>query len=70
MSEIIQLEIYTDGACPNNGTPEAQGGFGILSSPLEDEWMKHNFPWGELLRERYGEPTNQKMRTNGSYIYC
>ena len=61
MSDIIQLEIYTDGACPNNGTPEAQGGFGMVSPhPLRDEWMKKGYPWDELLRERYGEPTNQK----------
>jgi ribonuclease HI len=61
VSDIIKLEIYTDGACPNNGTPEAQGGFGMAAPhPERDDWAKDNYPWGELLRERYGEPTNQK----------
>ncbi len=61
MSELIKLDIYTDGACPNNGTPAAQGGFGMAApSPLGDRWAKNHYPWGSFLQERYGEPTNQK----------
>lgn len=29
------LEIYTDGACRNNGTPDAQGGWGVFIPSLE-----------------------------------
>jgi len=56
--------MYTDGACPNNGTPDAYGGFGIaanLETPsVGSYWIQTSYPWGDFLKERYGEPTNQK----------
>ena len=57
------LNIYTDGACPNNGTPEAYGGFGMAAN-LEHlggpKWLQTFYPWDRFLETRYGKPTNQK----------
>ena len=57
------LNMYTDGACPNNGTPHAYGGFGMASNietPGGDRWFQTSYPWCLFLEDRYGEPTNQK----------
>ena len=45
-------EIYTDGACLNNGAPDATGGMGIYSECLE---IERSIPW--TLDET---PTNQR----------
>tara|TARA_B100001778_G_C18555031_1_gene614895 strand:- start:161 stop:805 length:645 start_codon:yes stop_codon:yes gene_type:complete len=57
------LNMYTDGACPNNGTPNAYGGFGMaanIETPGGSRWVYTFYPWCLLLEDRYGKPTNQK----------
>ena len=59
METIETHELYTDGACPNNGTENATGGFGMAKF-MSGRWRKASFRWDEYLTERYGPPTNQK----------
>ncbi len=48
--------LYTDGACPGNGTEDAEGGIGWALPDGETR----SFYWCDWLTERYGPPTNQK----------
>tara|TARA_B100001113_G_scaffold349631_1_gene345328 strand:- start:9388 stop:10068 length:681 start_codon:yes stop_codon:yes gene_type:complete len=55
------IEVYTDGACPNNGQEGATGGLGIhLWIPAKESGRTLGLAYDEFMRERYGEPTNQK----------
>ena len=51
-----EATLYTDGACPGNGTEDAKGGYGWA---LENGRTK-SFTWCSKMTERYGKPTNQK----------
>ena len=48
--------LYTDGACPGNGTEEAEGGIGWARTDGETR----SIYWCDWLTKRYGPPTNQK----------
>jgi len=56
VSKMIERTLYTDGACPGNGTEDAKGGYGWA---LENKITK-SFTWCSKMTERYGKPTNQK----------
>ena len=51
-----EATLYTDGACPGNGTEDAKGGYGWA---IESGRTK-SFTWCSKMTERYGKPTNQK----------
>ena len=48
--------FYTDGACPGNGTEDAEGGIGWA----RPDGQTRSIYWCDWLTERYGSPTNQK----------
>ena len=55
------IEVYTDGACPNNGQEGATGGLGIhLWVPDKQIGRTLGLAYDNNFVERYGEPTNQK----------
>ena len=61
MSEIRTHTVYTDGACPGNGTEDATGGMGFARiNPLNGKYDSKGILWGLHLTKRYGPPTNQK----------
>lgn len=62
MSEIRTHTVYTDGACPGNGTEDAAGGMGFAKlNPLDGRYDEFKaMLWGLHLTERYGPPTNQR----------
>ena len=49
--------FYTDGACLDNGSTNASGGIGIYHPKTS---LKVSVPWGGMLEEHYGPPTNNK----------
>lgn len=51
-----ETTLYTDGACPGNGTEDAEGGIGWAQT----DRRTRSFYWCDWLTERYGPPTNQK----------
>jgi len=48
--------LYTDGACPGNGTEDAKGSMGWALETGDTR----SFAWCTNLTLRYGPPTNQK----------
>ncbi len=61
MSEIRTHTVYTDGACPGNGTEDATGGMGFARLDYRDgKYVRKGILWGRHLTKRYGPPTNQK----------
>lgn len=69
MSEIKTHTIYTDGACPGNGTEDATGGMGFAKiDPLNHNDDIKAMHWGLHLTERYGPPTNQKCELFAAMI--
>ena len=48
--------LYTDGACPGNGTEDAEGGIGWA----REDGETRSIYWCDWLTRRYGIPTNQK----------
>ena len=48
--------LYTDGACPGNGTEDAAGGIGWART----DGQTRSIYWCDWLTKRYGPPTNQK----------
>ena len=55
------IEVYTDGACPNNGQEGATGGMGIhIWLPDKQIGRTLGLAYDNNFVERYGEPTNQK----------
>jgi ribonuclease HI len=69
VSEIKTHTVYTDGACPGNGTEDATGGMGIarLTGDFYD-FASKGFLWGHHLTKRYGHPTNQKCELFAAMI--
>jgi ribonuclease HI len=55
------VDIYTDGACINNGLPDAKGGMGVFSEELDIEL---SVPWEMKI-----EPTNQRCEM-GAVVYA
>ena len=51
-----EATLYTDGACPGNGTEDAKGGYGWAL----ESGRTRSFTWCSKMTERYGKPTNQK----------
>lgn len=49
--------FYTDGACIDNGSANASGGMGIYHPETS---LQVSVPWGGMLEEFYGLPTNNK----------
>ena len=69
MSEIRTHTVYTDGACPGNGTKGATGGMGFARHDTFDGKMdSKGILWGLHLTERYGLPTNQKCELYAAMI--
>jgi len=61
VSEIRTHTVYTDGACPGNGTEGAAGGMGFARFDQYNGKMDtKGILWGHHLTKRYGPPTNQK----------
>ena len=55
--QIGPVEVYTDGACPNNGQPGARAGIGV--------WWPHNPSWN--LSERLGgRQTNNRAEIHAA----
>ena len=55
------VNIYTDGACINNGLPDAKGGMGVFSQDMD---LELSIPW-----EMEVEPTNQRCEM-GAVVYA
>ena len=52
-----ETTLYTDGACPGNGTEDAKGGIGYTRG---QDYESRSIFWCSNMTERYGKPTNQK----------
>jgi ribonuclease HI len=69
VSEIRTHTVYTDGACPGNGTEDATGGMGFARiNPLNGKYDSKGILWGLHLTKRYGPPTNQKCELFAAMI--
>ena len=69
MSELITHTVYTDGACPGNGTEDARGGMGFARlNLLNGKYDSKGILWGLHLTKRYGPPTNQKCELFAAMI--
>ena len=69
MSEMRTHTVYTDGACPGNGTEDATGGMGFARiNPLNGKHDSRGILWGLHLTKRYGPPTNQKCELFAAMI--
>ena len=63
------IEVYTDGACPNNGQEGATGGLGIhIWVPDKQTGRTLGLAYDNNFVERYGEPTNQKCELLAALI--